>query len=392
MNKILAISTSYPLRPGNVSGIFVHTLYRAMTDSWSIEVLCPDDNRPSGGVIDGVTVTPVRYMLKRMQVLGGAGGILPSLKANPLKLLLLPSLLASLLMHALIKARRADVIHGNWATCGIIAGVAGKMLGKETVMTLRGSDVAGSRNSRVLRWQLQLALDAVDAVVCVSEAMRKDLVNAYPQHARKISVCHNGISADFFSSSRRVKQQGSPLQLLAVGGLVSVKGFDLLLKAISGLGEDAPLFLTIIGEGPERNALNAQIRQYGLESKVALKGEVTHSCMPQIMAEADVFVLSSRAEGRPNVVAEAVASSLPVICSNLPGIQGLVEAGRNGWLVESGNVAAFADAIRAALDRTADLPAMGAYGREKIHDNSSWAACAACYGALFNRLTGGGIR
>jgi glycosyltransferase involved in cell wall biosynthesis len=389
MKKILALSTSYPLRPDSVSGIFVHNLYKAMADSWSIELLCPDDNRPSGGVMDGITVVPVRYMPKKLQTLGGAGGILPSLKTSPIKLLLLPLLLASLLIQTLIKARKADVIHANWAICGIIAAVAGKFSGKKVVLTLRGSDVEKSRSSAVFKWQLQLALAGADFIVCISESMKNDLLRAYPNYVDKIGYCLNGVDSVFFASQSAAIDPDGSLQILAVGALIPVKGFDVLLKALHLLPMDTHYVLTIVGEGPERPALQARIKHYGLEEKVILKSELPYRDIPEIMASSDLFVLSSRAEGRPNVVVEAIASGLPVVSSDLPGVHGLVKPGLNGWLFEVGNAQALSLRILQALENKKNLRLMGQSGREAIRAHSGWPATAGYYSKLFTGLITG---
>ena len=390
--KILALSTSYPLRESSVSGIFVHNLYRAMSDTWSIEVLCPDEQIQSGGNFDGVKVTPIRYALKKLQVLGGSGGLLPSMKANPLKLLLLPFMLSSLFFYTLLKARTANIIHANWAICGVIAGLAGKLFDRKVVLTLRGSDVEKSRSSLAFEWQLQLALAGADSVVCVSKAMMNDLLSVYPKYAKKISYCHNGISDEFFNSTSKKRNSDAPLQILAVGSLIPVKGFDLLLEALHLLPSAASLYVTIIGEGPERADLQIRIKDYGLESKVVLKGAVEYFAMPGIMAESDLFVLSSRTEGRPNVVAEAVASGLPIISADLPGVQGMVVDGKNGWVFKPGDPIALSKAIQHAISNKNLLCAIGESGRQMIRKDSSWSVAADYYGALFNKLLGSGIK
>lgn len=388
MKKILALSTSYPIRNESVSGIFVHNLYKAMADSWSIEVLCPDDERQSGGIIEGIKVTPVRYAPKWMQVLGGAGGILPSLQTNPLRLLLLPLLLISMFAYTLVRARSATVIHANWAICGVVAVIAGKIAGKKVVLTLRGSDVEKSRSSAVFKWQLQMALAGADFIVCVSESMKNDLLRAYPNYADKISYCHNGISEAFFDSTSSPRHFNAPLRVLAVGSLIPVKGFDLLLQAFQRASDCNSLHLTIVGEGPQRAVLEALIERYGMQSQVTLAGQLPYADMPEIMASSDLFVLSSHAEGRPNVVAEAVASGLPVISADLPGVRDLVIDGENGWLFEAGNVSTLAMRLSRALEGKDELQAMGACGRKRIRAHSQWSAAAYFYSNLFDTLIG----
>lgn len=389
MKKVLALSTSYPLRPESVSGVFVHNLYKAMANSWSINVLCPDDNQPSGGVLNGITVTPVRYMPKKIQVLGGAGGILPSLKLSPFKLLLLPMLLISMLIYTLIRARSVSLIHANWAICGIVGAVAGRLYGKPVVLTLRGTDVEKACRSKIFRWQLQAALAGSDFTVCVSESMMRRVVGLFPHQTGKIGYCHNGVNDSFFIASRVASRSDSPLRVLAVGALIPVKGFEVLLRALKSLPPHMLIHTTIVGEGPERSNLQARITEYGLESMVVLQGQVAHQDMPALMADFDLFVMSSHAEGRPNVVVEAVASGLPVISSDLPGVSGLVEAGDNGWLYPIGDARALAEVLVEAMSVRSKLPDMGQRGRERIRLYSSWSTTARYYDHLFETIIAG---
>jgi glycosyltransferase involved in cell wall biosynthesis len=137
--------------------------------------------------------------------------------------------------------------------------------------------------------------------------------------------------------------------VLAAGRLVPQKGFDLLIEAFARVAAEYPAWnLCILGEGPLRSALTAQAAALGVGTRVRLPGHVAH---PQAwMRRADLFVLSSRFEGLPNVLLEAMAHGMPCIsfdCASGPAE--LIEHGVDGWLLPSEDVGALATAMRALM-------------------------------------------
>ncbi len=124
------------------------------------------------------------------------------------------------------------------------------------------------------------------------------------------------------------------------------KGFEYLLRAARELcGAFPALKVVIVGEGPDRHAIENMIQRFGLQSNVILAGQ--HSDMPGIYAAMDIFVLPSLNEGLPMTILEAMAASRPVIATRVGAIPRVIKDGETGLLVDPGDV----NGLRNALAR-----------------------------------------
>lgn len=154
-----------------------------------------------------------------------------------------------------------------------------------------------------------------------------------------------------------VHHSTSPLKLLSVGRLHHNKGFKTLLEAIKRLN----VTLTIIGDGPERKALESLA-----DGNVRFLGSKGRDEVKQAYEEHDVFVLASYAEGLPVVLMEAMASGLPVITTTVNAITELVENGKTGLLVPPASPEKLREAIEFAAAHPKEMEKMAREGREKV--------------------------
>jgi glycosyltransferase involved in cell wall biosynthesis len=122
--------------------------------------------------------------------------------------------------------------------------------------------------------------------------------------------------------------------MIAVGRYEPQKGFDLLLNAFASIAETHPDWnLAIVGEGPERPNLEAQVRRLRLEARVMLTGVVPD--ISKELANSQVMACSSRYEGFPNALAEGLAAGLPAVgYKGVSGVEDLIVDGRTGLLVD----------------------------------------------------------
>lgn len=169
-------------------------------------------------------------------------------------------------------------------------------------------------------------------------------------------------------------EERSFYRLLAMGRLVEQKGLDVLLEAFALLSEDFPdWILTVLGDGPQRAALEKQARQLGVAAKVEWRGTVKRP--ESWLAEADLFVLPSRYEGFPMALCEAMAMGLPVVAADCPtGPREIMQHEVDGLLVAAENPKALAEGLRRLMASPTERQRLGTaacgildrYGVERV--------------------------
>jgi glycosyltransferase involved in cell wall biosynthesis len=172
-------------------------------------------------------------------------------------------------------------------------------------------------------------------------------------------------------------------RLLFVGRLAAVKGVPVLLTAFAGLRRAFPgASLTLIGDGPERARLAAEAARLGLTGAVTFAGTRAQDEVAAALAQTDIFVLPSFAEGVPVVLMEAMASRLPVVATAIAGVPELVEHGVAGLLVPPGDALALEQALKRLLGDPGLRQRMGAAGRAAVVAGFDGATEAAKLAAL----------
>lgn len=203
----------------------------------------------------------------------------------------------------------------------------------------------------------------LDAVVAVSSGVADDVVKISGLPRARVRIVYNAIcgardaESPASSGSSVAWMHGSHRKILAVGSLTAMKGFDDLLSAFARVRQRADARLLILGEGPARDALADQIERLGVEDAVEMPGFVADP--RAYYRAADLFVLSSRVEGLPTVVVEALEQGTPVVSTDCPsGPREILQEGKHGTLVPVRDVRALADAMEAALASEHDSDAL----------------------------------
>ena len=190
-----------------------------------------------------------------------------------------------------------------------------------------------------------------------------------PGDVSKVQLCHHGLDFDAY----RPGTARTPGLIVGGAALVEKKGLDTLVAACALLRDRGVDFrCVLIGEGPERPRLEAEIRDLGLGERVQLTGRLPHPELVRYLQEAAVVAHPSvvdrlgSMDGIPNTVIEALAVEAPVVATRLSGIPEVVLPGETGLLVEPGDTAGLADALARLLADPALGARLGAAGRRLV--------------------------
>lgn len=284
------------------------------------------------------------------------------------------------LAEALVLARhmrRENVthLHNHIAKSSCtVAMLASALSGIPYSFTLHGPDIFFAPD----HWRLDEKIARARFVACISDFARAQaMLFSDQRHWPKLKIVHCGVELARYDATG--PRDGH--HLLFVGRLDVVKGVPLLLEALAEARKTLPaLRLTLVGDGPDREALLDQARALELADIVEFAGYLSQTEVAALLAYADCLVLPSFAEGVPVVLMEAMAARLPVIATRVGGVSELVADGVSGRLVAPGDAAALADAIRQVM--TSDRHAMGDAGRAAVEAGFTIETEAARLAAL----------
>jgi glycosyltransferase involved in cell wall biosynthesis len=262
----------------------------------------------------------------------------------------------------LLRRERPDILHASSSKAGVLGRLAGLLAGVPIrIFTVHGwafSAHAGAA-AKVYYWADRLVKPLTTVTICVSDHERARGLEAGTCTPERTAVIPNAVDIRPAQTARLDRDR--PV-LVAVGRLKAPKDFLTLVRALALL-RPGSVDAVIVGDGPDRAGLEAEIRRLGIGDRVRLLGE-RHD-VPELLARADLFVLSSASEGMPVSVLEAMATGLPVVGSRVGGVPELVLEGETGLLVEPGDP----NELAAAIDLLAADPGLrrrlGEAGRER---------------------------
>lgn len=293
-------------------------------------------------VIGGPSSSPLEGDLRAQ---GLAVYRLPSLRNSLAPWHLIRSVLE---LRALIRQHEPDMLHAHSAVAGVVARLAGRLSHKPVIYTVHGfafkPEVPWLR--RTIAWCCEWLLAGwTEHMVCVSQH-ELQLAQGLPIRAGRLTVVPNAMEDD------GQQARPGPTRIAMVARLAAPKRPDLLLHALAqlrdALGQEVPA--SIIGDGPDRDALQALASQLALH-QVSFAGNVDD--VPRRLAQHSLFVLLSDHEGLPISVIEAMRAGLPIVASQLPSMGELLPSEQYGALVPNK-----VEAIAQALERLARSPAL----------------------------------
>ena len=350
--RLLTFTTLFPNREQPNHGIFVENRLRHLLATGAVEstVLAPVPYFPSGTALFGrwgaFARVPALEIRHGVAVHHPRFPVIPRIGMN-VSPFLLHQASRRALRCLLAEGRRFDAIDAHYLyPDGVAAVRLGAEFGLPVVLTARGSDVTQFPDHPVPRRLIQDAVARAAAVITVSAGLRAALLGLGAA-ADKLTVLRNGVDTQTFhpvdrQAARAALGLTGPT-LISVGALIPRKRHHLTIEALSLL----PGFcLLIIGEGPERARLAALIERLGLAGRVRLPGAQPHIRLPHYYSAADISVLASSREGWANVLLESMACGTPVVASDIPGNDEVVQARAAGLIAPANTPEGIATAVR----------------------------------------------
>ena len=393
--KVLVVSTLYPNAANPKHGIFVHhrmKQLRSYHPEVELKVIAPVPwfpiasakfgdygrmaNVPLKETIDGIEVYHPRYL------------VIPKLGMH-----LTPFTLAQVIRKTAqqIRAEGFDyaLIDGHYYyPDGVAIERACRRLNVPFTMTARGTDINYiPEHYPLAKRRIQQVFSKASRNMAVCQALLNTMTDELGANKATAVTARNGVDLELFAYAddalhqqrKQEKQAHSPTVILSVGHLIERKGHHLIIDAIKDI---ADCELWILGAGPLKGELEAQIERQGLQSKVRLLGEMTQPEMIAFYQAADLMVLASSREGWANVLLEAMACGTPVVATRIWGTPEVMAEDEQQFLCER-TVPALAHCIQARIQTHTARATVRAHAEQfSWHATSDllkkvWAECVA---------------
>jgi glycosyltransferase involved in cell wall biosynthesis len=343
--------------PGNEP---VHAELRLVRAKATYLGLGSNRNRVLRGNVAAFFRRPIRYV----STLGRA------LLLNP-RWSFLQSFLQAGYVADLLSRESITHLHAHFATAPTsVAMFTHHLTGIPYSFTAHAKDIYFDVKPKLLRAKMKHAR----AVVTISDYNRKHLIRLTPpMQAGKVHCVYNGVDLRRYATGDAIREKPPLPTILTVARLIEKKGIGHLIRACQILRERGRRFcLEIVGKGPLRPFLKAQVYSVGMQNMVRFRGALPQETVREAYAQAAIFALpcvisdDGDRDGIPTVLLEAMACGLAVVSTDISGIPELVESGRDGILVPAGNTEMLAEALDRLL-RNGDLrETLGAAAREKV--------------------------
>lgn len=393
--RVLFLTHSFPRHPGDPAGAFILRLATALrAEDVDVRVVAPAaPGLAATERFDGVEVARFRYAPRRYERLAYTGNMAQEVMGSWRARLTMIGFLGSEFVSAVASRRQfqPDLVHAHWWFPGGLVGTwAATLADIPLLTTMHGSDVRLMRNAPRARPLLRHVIRKSSGVTTVSHWLAQELRALVP--SARPTVAPMPVDTTLFTPPGAGEgSAGGPGagertadRLLVVGRLNAQKGITHLIAALAQMRTEA--WLDVVGDGPDRAALEQQARAAGVAARITWHGALPQQALPALYRRAAALVVPSIDEGLGLVAVEAQLCATPVVASDSGGLPDVVRHGQTGILVPPANPAALAAALDDLLSRPDRGLALGQAAR--VHALGTFApeSAARRYAMLYRSV------
>lgn len=276
-------------------------------------------------------------------------------------------------LKKLMKEQAFDLVHCHSPVGGVLARLAAKAAGiKKVIYTAHGFHFC--KGAPLINWLLFYPVERLlsrytDTIITINKEdykRAKSFKSCRVEYVPGIGIDTSSYGMPGIARWARRRELGiadDVVLIISVGEFSKRKNQQVIIKSLAAMKNDR-IRLMLCGAGQKEKMLRLLVQKYGLEDKVIFMGY--RNDIPQLLPLADIFVLSSYREGLTVAVMEAMASALPLVCSNVRGNRDLVKEGRGGYLVAPDDEAAFAKALARLIEDKKLRESFGAFNQKRV--------------------------
>jgi glycosyltransferase involved in cell wall biosynthesis len=401
--RILVVSTAFPrTRDDPTVKWLAETLRRLAAEGYEIEVLTSAYRGGGNTSLDGIPIHRFRYFFARWERLTHEESAPDRMRRSPFYAVLPIFYLACGAVAAwrLARRRHYDIVHVHWPVPHAVFGWAARAGGtRRMIAQFYSIELRWVRHSLpFLRGFLRRAVTSANYVVAISTSTAREVQAVAPVPVDIIPYAvdlPDDTTAGGASARRSAREPGQPFTVLSVGRLVERKGVLYLIDAIAAMRDTLDARAVIIGDGPERAALEAQADAAGISDRIEFRGWVSPDELHEAYASASAFALPAvidhrgDTEGLGMVLLEAMTYGVPVVSTPMGGIPDIVQHDRTGLLVPPNDASALAAALIALATDGALVERLTIAAHTSARESFGWPGVLAKWRAMYARVMAG---
>ena len=383
--SILILTNTYPDFDSSTRGIFIKGMALLLQkEGYDVSVVTPKifKNSRYFEKQDGIKVYRFPFFARDK--------LLIEYKKIPYLKMILYYLSGFLLTVYVLQKNRCSLVHTHWAIpTGLIGIWASALLRIPHIVTIHGSDFRlAMESASLLKKIFYHVCKRANYIHCVSEVMRRG-IEALGIEGAKISTFPMGVDESFLETGRERKRivRNHPFTIISNRNLLPIYNVSLLIRSIPRVLEEEPVtrFL-IVGDGTEKDDLERNVKDLNVERSVQFLGRAPHEAMPNLLAQADIYVSTSLSDGTSVSLLEAMATGAFPIVTDIPSNLEWIVDGRNGFLVQIDEEGLLAKRIIDTI-RSAELLEKSRYENLSIiKEKATWPATIERVKEIYGRF------